>query len=282
MLYQPTTLNCLGQLLSLEEPIVMGILNVTPDSFFDGGKYNFLDAAFAQASKMIEEGAAIIDIGGMSSRPGAEIVSVEEELKRVLPIIKKIKQHFPNVVMSIDTVQGVVAQAAIDAGASIINDISAWTIDPSILDVALKNGVPYILMHMQGKPATMQDQPNYQDVTLEVLDFLIEKSTFLRKQGLKDIIIDPGFGFGKSLAQNYELINKLHVFKMLEIPLLVGFSRKSMIYKVLDLESKDSLAGTIALNWMALEQGAKILRVHDVKEAVSIIKIFNAVQANKA
>ncbi len=281
MLYEPTTLNCLGQLLSLEKPIVMGILNVTPDSFFDGGKYSALDNAFAHATQMLEEGATIIDIGGMSSRPGAEIVSPKNEIKRVIPIIQKLKNHYPNIILSIDTVHGVVAQAAIDAGVAMINDISAWSIDPTLLDVVIQHQMPYVLMHMTGNPATMQSQTNYQDVALEVLDFLIEKITFLRKQGLKDIIVDPGFGFGKSLAQNYELANKLHVFKMLEAPILVGFSRKSMIYKVLESSPADSLAGTIALNWMAMEQGAKILRVHDVKEAVSSIKIFNAVQSHK-
>ncbi|HHB79271.1 MAG TPA: dihydropteroate synthase [Saprospiraceae bacterium] len=281
MFHEPTTLNCKGQLLMLDQPVVMGILNVTPDSFSDGGQFVDIHNAFAQAEKMIKEGAQIIDVGGMSSRPGAPIISVDEEIQRVIPIIQKIHEAYPQTILSIDTVHGLVAEKAIAAGASIVNDISAWSIDPGLLDVVVKHRVPYVLMHMRGKPENMQDQPAYENVALEVLDFLIEKITFLRKQGLVDIIIDPGFGFGKTLTQNYDLLNRLHTFKMLEAPILAGISRKSMIYKLLETSPKEALTGTIALNWVALEQGAKILRVHDVQEAKEIIEVFLKIQATK-
>lgn len=282
MYHEPITLNCNGQLLMLDQPIVMGILNVTPDSFSDGGQFSHVDTAFAQAEKMIAEGADIIDVGGMSSRPGAEIISKAEEIQRVVPIIKKIHQAYPETVISIDTVHGPVAEQAIEVGASIVNDISAWSIDASLLDVVVKHRVPYILMHMRGTPKDMQEQLDYENVALEVLDFLIEKVTFLRKQGLVDIIVDPGFGFGKTLTQNYELLNRLHVFKMLEAPILAGISRKSMIYKLLESTPQNALTGTIALNWVALEQGAKILRVHDVKEAKETIRLFEMIQSTKS
>jgi len=281
MYHEPTTLNCKGQLLMIDSPIVMGILNVTPDSFSDGGQFVECNIAFAQAEKMIAEGASIIDVGGMSSRPGAQIISPDEELKRVIPVIQQIHRAYPETIISIDTVHGIVAEKAIEAGASMINDISAWSIDPSILDVVLAHRVPYVLMHMRGRPENMHDQVNYEDVTLEVLDFLIEQITFLRKKGLVDIIVDPGFGFGKTLTQNYEMLNRLHVFKMLEALILAGISRKSMIYNLLETSPDKALAGTIALNWVALEQGAKILRVHDVQEAMNIIQIFEKVQSTK-
>jgi len=265
----------------IDSPIVMGILNVTPDSFSDGGQFVECNIAFEQAEKMIAEGASIIDVGGMSSRPGAQIISPDEELKRVIPVIQQIHRAYPETIISIDTVHGIVAEKAIEAGASMINDISAWSIDPSILDVVLAHRVPYVLMHMRGRPENMHDQVNYEDVTLEVLDFLIEQITFLRKKGLVDIIVDPGFGFGKTLTQNYEMLNRLHVFKMLEALILAGISRKSMIYNLLETSPDKALAGTIALNWVALEQGAKILRVHDVQEAMNIIQIFEKVQSTK-
>ncbi len=265
----------------LDSPIVMGILNMTPDSFSDGGQFFAIHHAFAQAEKMIKDGASIIDVGGMSSRPGAQLISPQEEINRVLPIIQQIHQTYPETVISIDTVHGVVAEKAIEAGASMVNDISAWSIDSSIFDVVKEHRVPYVVMHMRGTPENMQHQVEYQDVTLEVLDFLIEKVTFLRKQGLVDIIVDPGFGFGKTLTQNYELLNRLHVFKMLEAPIMAGISRKSMIYKLLNRQPSEALAGTIALNWVALEQGAKILRVHDVREAMDTIQLFEKIQLTK-
>ena len=266
----------------VDSPIVMGILNVTPDSFADGGQYVHVDTAFVQAEKMIAQGASIIDVGGMSSRPGAKIISPSEEMNRVVPVIQQIHQAYPEAIISIDTVHGIVAEKAIQAGASMINDISAWSIDPSILNVVLAHRVPYVLMHMRGTPENMQHHIAYENVSLEVLDFLIEKVTFLRKQGLVDIIVDPGFGFGKTLTQNYELLNQLHVFKMLESLILAGASRKSMIYKLLDTRPTKALAGTIALNWVALEQGAKILRVHDVQEAIDTIHIFEKIQSTKS
>ncbi len=281
MFHEPTTLNCKGRLLMLDAPVVMGILNVTPDSFSDGGEYLSPASAFAQAEKMIQEGARIIDVGGMSSRPGAKLIDPQEEMDRVVPVITQIHAAYPDVVISIDTVSGLVAEKAIEAGASMVNDISAWSIDSALLDVVVEHRVPYVLMHMRGRPENMQMQVDYENVALEVLDFLIEKITFLRKQGLVDIVVDPGFGFGKTLTQNYELLNRLHVFKMLEAPILVGLSRKSMIYNLLGVSPGEALTGTIALNWVALEQGAKILRVHDVREAVETIRLFEQVQSTK-
>ena len=281
MFHEPTTLNCKGRLLMLDAPVVMGILNVTPDSFSDGGEYLSPASAFAQAEKMIQEGARIIDVGGMSSRPGAKLIDPQEEMDRVVPVITQIHAAHPDVVISIDTVSGLVAEKAIEAGASMVNDISAWSIDSALLDVVVEHRVPYVLMHMRGRPENMQMQVDYENVALEVLDFLIEKITFLRKQGLVDIVVDPGFGFGKTLTQNYELLNRLHVFKMLEAPILVGLSRKSMIYNLLGVSPGEALTGTIALNWVALEQGAKILRVHDVREAVETIRLFEQVQSTK-
>lgn len=278
MLHQKTTLNCKGKLLDLSSPIVMGVLNVTPDSFFDGGKYNSEKSILSQAEKMIREGASIIDIGGMSSRPGAEIIDEKEELDRVIPAIKSIRKSFPNQIISIDTIHGKVAKMAVDHGASMINDISAGTIDPSMLDIVAELNVPYILMHMQGQPENMQKKPIYDDVLVEVVDFLIEKLGQLRGLGIKDIIIDPGFGFGKEIEHNFRLVKSLHVFKILECPILAGLSRKSFIYKTLKISSKESLTGTIALNLIALQQGAKILRVHDVKEAIETIKIWQSTE----
>ncbi len=274
MFHPQTTLNCKGQLLDLTDPIVMGILNVTPDSFYDGGKYENENVMLQQVEQMILDGASIIDVGGMSSRPGAEIIDEEEELLRVLPIIKKIKQHFPKTIISIDTVKARVAEESVHAGASIINDISAGSIDENLFPTVAKLGVPYILMHMQGKPKDMQQQPDYQDVTLEVLDFFIKKVGELRTLGVKDIILDPGFGFGKTVEHNYHLLKKLTIFKILDLSLLIGISRKSMIYKVLNLSPQDALNGTTVLNTMALERGAKILRVHDVKEAMETITLW--------
>lgn len=275
------TLNCRGRLLVLERPLVMGILNVTPDSFSDGGLYLDPDRALAHAAAMLRDGAAIIDIGGMSSRPGADIIPVADEMRRVLPVIQRIHKAFPEAILSIDTVHAEVADAAIEAGVSIINDISAGAIDPEITDVALKHDAPYVLMHMRGTPADMQQQTDYEDVALEVLDFLIAHITKLREKGLEDIIVDPGFGFGKTLEQNYALLARLHTFKILEAPILVGLSRKSMIYKALDKQPDEVLAPLSALHWMALEQGARILRVHDVAPAMDVIRIYEIVQQTK-
>lgn len=274
MLFPKITLNCNGQLLSLETPIVMGILNLTPDSFFDGGLYQNEKQLLNRVEKMLTEGAKIIDIGGMSSRPGAEIIEETEELKRVIEPITQIIKKFPQTIISIDTIRSGVAKAAIEAGASIVNDISAGRLDPALYTTVAKLGVPYILMHMKGQPKNMQEQAAYTSVNVEVLDFFIEEVGKLRKLGIKDIILDPGFGFGKSINHNYELLQKLHTFQILDLPVLAGISRKSMIYKLLEITPAEALNGTTALHMVALQQGAKILRVHDVKEAVETVKLY--------
>ena len=271
------SINCNGKLIDLSVPIVMGILNVTPDSFYDGGKHNFIDDSLLKAEQMISDGATIIDIGGMSTRPGAVIITPEEELGRVIPVIKLIKEKYPKQVISIDTVHGDVAKAAISEGASMINDISAGSIDPSIIQVVIDNKVPYVLMHMQGKPADMQDSPSYENVVMDVLSFMKQRIYELRKQGMVDIIIDPGFGFGKTMKQNFQLLKKMSVYRILDYPIMVGLSRKSMINKALNITPEESLNGTTALHMIALQNGAKILRVHDVKEASQAIKLFSLI-----
>ena len=274
-------LNCKGRLLNLEVPAVMGILNVTPDSFYDGGQFNVIENALEQTGQMLEEGATIIDIGGMSSRPGAEIISVDEELNRVLLIVREIHKSFPKAILSIDTVHSDVAQKTIDEGVSMINDISGGTIDPGIWDVAKVNDVPYVLMHMQGRPNDMQKNPTYDDVALDILKFLRDKVFNLENLGVKDILIDPGFGFGKSIDQNYQLLNRLGSFRILDCPILVGISRKSMIYKLLDGTPEEALNGTSALHMIALQNGAKILRTHDVREAVECVQLHEQLKKTK-
>lgn len=274
MLYQAKTLNCNGRILDLSTPKIMGVLNVTPDSFFDGGRYEGESSSLQQVEKMLTEGADIIDIGGMSSRPGAEIISPEEEHARVIPVIKSILKHFPDTILSVDTVRASIAREAALAGAGIINDISAASIDSEILDLVEELSLPYVLMHMKGLPESMQDNPDYSSVCQEVLDFLIRHLGVLREKQATDVIIDPGFGFGKSLEHNYELLKNLHLFKILECPLLVGVSRKSMIYKALEIDPSDALNGTTALHMLALQNGADILRVHDVREAVEVRQLF--------
>lgn len=281
MLHQITTINCKGRLLNLERPIVMGVLNVTPDSFYDGGRYHKNTVIEAQVGKMLEEGASIIDIGGMSSRPGAQLITVEEELKRVIHVIEFIHDSFPEAIISVDTIRSKVALEAVNAGASIVNDISAGRIDAQMYRTVKELGVPYILMHMQKKPEKMQIDPQYKNITLDILDFFIAELGKIRELGIIDVLIDPGFGFGKTIENNYELLSKLHVFKMLEVPILVGLSRKSMIYKVLDTIPDQALNGTTALHMVALQQGAKILRVHDVKPAVETIILFEQLERLK-
>jgi dihydropteroate synthase len=272
------TLNCNGKLLSLAQPVVMGILNLTPDSFFDGGKHKHLDSALRQTEKMLSEGASIIDIGGMSSRPGAALVSVTEELQRVLPVVEAITEQFPDAILSVDTIWADVAKYAIEAGAHLINDISAGRMDEKMYIQLAKLQVPYILMHMQGKPQTMQRAPTYQDILTEILDFFIQEIGQLRALGVKDIVIDPGFGFGKTIPQNYELLHNTHAFQVLDVPILIGISRKSMIYNLLNISPNDALNPTTALNMIALQQGARILRVHDVLPAVQTIHIWQQFQ----
>lgn len=278
MLDPKLTVNCKGQLLDLSQPLIMGILNVTPDSFFDGGKYNQETAVLQQVERMIAEGAAIIDIGGMSSRPGATIITDEEEIKRVIPFIELIVKHFPEAILSIDTVKSRVARESVAAGASIVNDISASRMDPLLYKTVAKLGVPYVLMHMQGKPGDMQKNPVYEDVTREVLDFFIQEIGTLRLLGVKDIIVDVGFGFGKTVEHNFQLLKNLHVFKILDVPILTGLSRKSMVCRPLDLKPEAALNGTTALHMVALQQGSKILRVHDVREAMEVIKLWQQIE----
>ena len=277
MFNQSLSLNCAGKLLDLEDPIVMGILNLTPDSFYKESRYSDEKTILHQVEKMLKAGAKIIDLGGMSSRPGAELISVEEELNRVIPILEKIVIEFPEAVLSIDTVRSEVAKEALDRGAGMINDISAGRIDPDILKLPSVYRVPYVLMHMKELPKTMQEAPIYDDVALEILDFFIQRIEQLRVLDVIDIIIDPGFGFGKTIAHNFELLQRMSVFKMLEVPLMVGISRKSMIYKTIDKTPEEALHGTGAIHMLALKEGAKILRVHDVEEAVEVIQLWKAV-----
>ncbi len=278
MIHNKLTINCKGKLLSLHQPIVMGVLNITPDSFYDGGQYQQADTILRQAEKMLTQGASMIDVGGMSSRPGAEIISENEELHRVIPAIEHLVKHFPEAIISVDTLRASVAKQAVEAGASIVNDISAGSLDAEMYATVAELGVPYVLMHMRGTPKTMQQNIDYQDVTQEVLRFLIQEVGKLRILGVKDILLDIGFGFGKTVAQNYELLKKMHLFKMLDLPVLVGISRKSMIYKVLQTSPQDALNGTSALHMVALQQGAKILRVHDVKEAIQVIQLWQQLE----
>ena len=281
MIIDKETLNCNGRLFLLDRPKVMGILNVTPDSFFSGSRVQEVDAAITRASSMISEGASIIDIGGVSTRPGAEEVSTSDEKKRVLPIIKALHEEHPEVIISIDTYNSKVAIAAVEAGASIINDVSAGRIDEQMYDAVGELNVPYILMHMQGLPRTMQTSPNYNNVGLEVLDFFIAEIDKLRKRHIPDIILDPGFGFGKTVAHNYELLNSIHAFRFLRCPVMTGLSRKSMIYKPLGITADEALNGTTALHMKALIEGSKLLRVHDVKAAVETVRLFELLEANQ-
>ncbi len=274
MLRTATTLNCKGRLLDLGEPVVMGILNVTPDSFFDGGKYRQEAAALRRVEQMLREGAAIVDLGGMSSRPGAHIISEEEELRRVLPVVAAVARRFPEAILSVDTIRARVAREAVEAGAHMINDISAGRFDEALFATVAELGVPYVLMHMQGTPADMQRHPVYEDVLREVLDFLIDKLGVLRAAGVRDVIVDPGFGFGKTVQHNYQLLKNLHVLKILGCPVLAGLSRKRMICKVLGVRPEHALNGTTALHMVALQQGASILRVHDVAQAREVIALW--------
>lgn len=272
------TLNCNGKLLVIDQPLVMGIINVTPDSFYVASRRQELGAIVQQAAKMIEDGASIIDIGGQSTRPGSEQIGVEDELKRVIPAIKAIHARNPDIIISIDTYYARVAREAVSAGASIINDISAGSLDPDMIPTVAALKTPYVLMHMQGRPATMQEAPHYENVTREVLDFLITKTIEFKKAGIHDIIIDPGFGFGKSIEHNFELLRNLGLFRMIHCPLLLGISRKSTIYKTLGVTASDALNGTTVLNTAGLLAGASILRVHDVKESVEAVKLVSALQ----
>lgn len=275
---QMHSLNCRGKLLSLQKPVVMGILNITPDSFYTGQMALSLSQLLQMARQMAGDGAAIIDIGGQSSRPGSDMLPAQEEAARVLPVIQYLKQQMPQMIFSIDTFYSEVAAQAVEAGASIVNDISAGNMDSNMLSTVAMLRTPYICMHMQGTPATMQQQPVYDDVTLELLQFFIAKTEQCKQAGITDIVLDPGFGFGKTVAHNYTLLKNLAAFKMLERPLLVGLSRKSMIQKVLGCSAGEALNGTTVLNTLALQNGAGILRVHDVKqaaEAIGLVEMYN-------
>jgi dihydropteroate synthase len=268
-------ISCKGKLIDLTKPKIMGILNLTPDSFYDGGLFNNTDLALAQTEKMLLEGATFIDVGGASSKPGAVEISIDEELARVLPIIEEIQKRFPEAIISIDTYRSVVAQQAVATGAAIVNDISGGNLDAKMLGtVGALGGVPYIAMHMQGKPQNMQDNPSYDNVLVEMRSFFAAKIDEAHKVGIHDIIIDPGFGFGKTLDHNYSLLKNLSSMQMDGIPMLIGLSRKSMIHKLLEIEAADALNGTTVLNTIALQQGAQILRVHDVKEAQQAIHLI--------
>jgi dihydropteroate synthase len=267
------TLNCKGRLLVLEKPVVMGIINLTPDSFFPASRHQDTGEILRIAEKMMEDGATMIDIGGQSTRPGSQRISADEELQRVIDPLHKLSSKLPELVISIDTYYAAVASEAVAAGASIINDISAGQMDKSMIGTVAGLGVPYVLMHMKGTPETMQDSPTYENVTTEVLDFFIRRKSELLNAGIHQLIIDPGFGFGKTTRNNFELLKNLRVFGMLEKPLLLGLSRKSTIWRTLGITPEESLNGTTVVNTIGLMNGASILRVHDVKEAMEAIRL---------
>ena len=270
------SLNCKGRLLLIEQPLIMGILNVNEDSFYAGSRLQNEDALSKKAAQMIHEGADILDIGGQSTRPGSVRISAGEESARVLPAIELIKKEFVDSILSIDTYHASVARQAVDAGVSIVNDISAGEMDDTMPATVAKLKVPYICMHMKGVPETMQHEAVYDNISKEVLDFFMQKTRQLRLAGIKDIIIDPGFGFSKTITQNFTLLKNLSLFKMLQMPIMAGLSRKSSIYKTLDIPVEDSLNGTTVLHTIALQNGADILRVHDVKEAKEAVTLFVA------
>lgn len=266
-------INCKGKLIDLSSPKVMGILNCTPDSFFDGGKYKDEQSLLTQTEKMLLDGADFIDIGAYSSRPDAGFVAEEEELRRIVPVVEMLNKHFPETLLSIDTFRAKIAEACINAGAAIVNDISAGHLDENMLPTVGRLKVPYIMMHMRGNPQTMQSLTQYDDIVSDMLFYFSERIAAARDHGIDDLIIDPGFGFAKKLEQNYEVLNKLELFKITGVPILTGLSRKSMIYKFLGITPGEALNGTTALNTIALMKGANILRVHDVKEAVETVKL---------
>ena len=267
-------INIRGNLYDFSSPKVMGILNITPDSFYDGGKFKDDQKIKNHINKMINDGMDILDIGGYSSRPGASEVSISEELERVIPTLIFIKKNFKNLIISIDTFRSEVAKASLIEGADIINDISAGIFDSKMMDVISKFNCPYILMHMKGNPRNMQNSPKYKHTAVEIIQFLAERIKVARKKNIIDIIVDPGFGFGKTVEHNFEILNNLENFKALDAPLLTGFSRKSMIFKTLKTTSDEALNGTSSLNTIALMKGANILRVHDVKEAKECIILY--------
>ncbi len=275
---QPFSINCKGRLLIIDKPIVMGIINATPDSFYNQGKYSSLSEILMLSEKMLRDGAKIMDVGGMSTRPGANEISEDEECKRVIPIVSSLKKQFPETFISIDTYRSRVAKEAILAGADIVNDISSGNEDEKIISVCTKYQTPYIAMHKQGTPRTMQMNPKYQNVTLDIFDYFSKQLAYFKQKQLHDVIVDVGFGFGKTIEHNYQLLKQLAFFKQLQKPILVGISRKSMIAKPLQIQPQDALNGTSALHFIALQNGANILRVHDVKEAMQCITLHGYYQ----
>lgn len=268
------TININGDLVDCNEPKVAGILNITPDSFFDGGRYSTIDKALKQTEKLIDEGADFIDIGGQSTRPDSEFLSDETELSIVIPVIKAIKKEFPRVKLSIDTFWSKVAIESVNEGVGMINDISGGTLDNKMFETMGKLNVPYVLMHMRGTPQTMGNYTDYENLITDINYYFSKKISELRKFGVNDILLDPGFGFSKTLQQNYDLLKNMDKFKIFNLPLYIGISRKSMIYKCLETSAENALIGTSALNLYALQKGAHILRVHDVKEAKQMIKLW--------
>lgn len=269
------TIKCRGELLDLSEPRVMGILNLTPNSFFDGGRYNSTEKIIEQVGKMVADGCDILDVGAYSTKPGAEFVSEKEELGRLVPVIELIKKKFPDLLLSLDTFRSEIARIAVaDYSVDMINDISSGDMDEKMLQTISRLNVPYIMMHMQGTPQTMQQNPEYKNVVKDLMLYFSEKISKTKMLGITDVIIDPGFGFGKTLEHNYQLLKYLSDFRIFELPILVGLSRKSMIYKTLNTTPDESLNGTSVLNTMALIGGATILRVHDVREAREAIKLY--------
>lgn len=275
---QMATINCKGQLIDLSTPRVMGIVNVTPDSFYDGGKLCSDALILSQVEKMLTDGATFIDLGGQSTRPDSTFLSADVELARLTPVVKLILKEFPHALISIDTFYSKVADECLILGAALVNDVSAGSLDAQMFDVVARHKVPYIMMHMRGTPNTMNQLTDYEDLTKEVLFYFSQKIEKARSLGINDLILDPGFGFAKTIDQNFELLSKMELLQMAELPLLVGVSRKSMIYKTLGITPQEALNGTTVLNTMALTKGASILRVHDVKEAVECVSLFSKIK----
>ncbi|WBU88506.1 dihydropteroate synthase [Cellulophaga omnivescoria] len=275
------TINCNGNLIDLSTPKVMGILNLTPDSFYDGGSYKDENDIVTKVDKMLADGATFIDVGAYSSRPNATNISVDEEINRIVPVIKLLVKKFPGILLSIDTFRSAVAKACLENGAALINDISAGALDDKMMSVIAEYKVPYIMMHMRGTPETMQQLTEYTNVTLDIKQYFAKKLAQARALGIIDLVVDPGFGFAKTTEQNFNILQNLDLFKTMNVPILAGISRKSMIYKTLDTTANNALNGTTALNTIALTKGANILRVHDVKEAIECITLYTALQLNE-
>lgn len=275
---QMATINCKGQLIDLSTPKVMGIVNVTPDSFYDGGKLSSDALILNQVEKMVTDGATFIDLGGQSTRPDSTFLSADEELARLIPAVKLILKEFPEALISIDTFHSKVADECLLLGAALVNDVSAGGLDEQMFDVVAKHKVPYIMMHMRGTPNTMNTLTDYDNLTKDILFYFSQKIAKARSLGINDLILDPGFGFAKTVEQNFELFSKMELLQMTELPILVGVSRKSMIYKTLGITPQEALNGTTILNTIALTKGAKILRVHDVKEAVECVRLLSKIR----